>query len=278
MSDSDLLVLAVALAEAAGRLLLEHFPAGGPSRSVTNSISSKSTITDLVTEADRASERLIVDRLASERQDDGILAEEGSASHSRSGLTWVIDPLDGTINFVYGFPVFAVSIACQDAAGSRIGVVHDPLRLETFTAIRGGGAERNLTPLTLGPAPRLDQALIGTGFSYSAGRRSDQAALLTTVLPRVRDVRRGGAAALDLCWVAAGRLDGHYEAGLAPWDMAAGALVCAEAGATVDRIEGLIPAEPGLPTLVAAAPGLGPALRALLEAAADGDSGRPRGK
>jgi myo-inositol-1(or 4)-monophosphatase len=269
MSDADLLALAAEVAEEAGRVLLEHFPAGGPSRTVTDSISSKSTITDLVTEADRASERLIVERLASERPDDGILAEEGSASDSRSGLTWVIDPLDGTINFVYGFPVFAVSIACQDAGGSRIGVVHDPLRLETFAAVRGGGAERNLTPLTLGPGPELDEAMIGTGFSYSSGRRREQAALLTTVLPRVRDVRRGGAAALDLCWVAAGRLDGHYEAGLAPWDLAAGSLVCTEAGATVDQIEGLIPTEPGLPTLVAAAPGLGPALRSLLVAAAE---------
>jgi len=270
MTDPDLLALAADLAEAAGRVLLEHFPAGGPSRLVTDSISSKSTLTDLVTEADRASERLIVGRLASERPDDGVLAEEGTASHGRSGLTWVIDPLDGTINFVYGFPVFAVSIACQDSEGSRVAVVHDPLRPETFTAIRGGGAERNGKSLALGPGPELGEALIGTGFSYAAERRREQAALLTSVLPRVRDVRRAGAAALDLCWVATGRLDGHYEAGLAPWDMAGGSLVCTEAGATVEQIDGLLATEPGLPTLVAAAPGLGPALRALLEEAAAG--------
>ena len=238
MTDPDLLALAADLAEAAGRVLLEHFPAGGPSRLVTDSISSKSTLTDLVTEADRASERLIVGRLASERPD--------------------------------GFPVFAVSIACQDSEGSRVAVVHDPLRPETFTAIRGGGAERNGKSLALGPGPELGEALIGTGFSYAAERRREQAALLTSVLPRVRDVRRAGAAALDLCWVATGRLDGHYEAGLAPWDMAGGSLVCTEAGATVEQIDGLLATEPGLPTLVAAAPGLGPALRALLEEAAAG--------
>ena len=149
-------------------------------------------------------------------------------------------------------------------------VVHDPLRHETFTAIRGAGAERNRTPLTLGPGPALGEALIGTGFSYAAGRRRQQAALLKTVLPRVRDVRRAGAAAIDLCWVATGRLDGHYEAGLAPWDLAGGSLVCTEAGASVEEIDGLMAAEPGLPTLVAAAPGLGPALRGLLEEAAAG--------
>lgn len=271
MSDADLLALAAELAESAGRLLLEHFPAGGPSERVTDSIASKSTITDLVTAADQASERFIVGRLASERPDDGILAEEGSASRGRSGLTWVIDPLDGTINFVYGFPVFAVSIACEDSEGSRIAAVHDPLRSETFTAVRGGGSERNGAPLRLGPGPELGEALIGTGFSYEAARRREQASLLTSVLPRVRDVRRSGAAALDLCWVAAGRLDGHYEAGLAPWDLAAGSLVAAEAGATVELIGGLLAAELDLPTLVAAAPGLGPALRALLEGAAGRD-------
>ena len=268
MTDADLLGLAAELAEAAGRLLLDYFPAAGPSQLVTDSISSKSTITDLVTAADRASEQLIVGRLASARPDDGILAEEGSASHGRSGLTWVIDPLDGTINFVYGFPVFGVSIACQDGEGSRVAAVHDPLRGETFTAVRGGGARRNGITLTLGPAPPLAEALVGTGFSYEAARRRQQAALLMDVIQHVRDVRRGGAAALDLCWVAAGRLDAHYEAGLAPWDRAAGSLVAAEAGATVEEVEGLLAGEPALSTLVVAAPGLGPALRALLEKAA----------
>jgi myo-inositol-1(or 4)-monophosphatase len=271
MSDADLLGLAADLAEAAGRLLLGHFPAGGPSRAVTESIASKSTITDLVTAADRASEQLIVGRLASERPDDGILAEEGSESRSRSGLTWVIDPLDGTINFVYGLPVFGVSIACRDDEGSRVAVVQDPLRSETFTAVRGGGAARNGVPLRLGPGPRLGEALIGTGFSYGAGRRGEQAALLANVISQVRDIRRGGAAALDLCWVAAGRLDGHYEAGLAPWDRAAGSLVATEAGASVEDVGSLLPGEPALSTLVAAAPGLGAPLRALLERAAGRD-------
>ena len=260
--------LATGIAVEAGQLLLDRWSDSGPSEAVTDSVRAKSSRTDLVTEADDASQRLILARLAEARPDDGIVAEEGGSHGGSSGLTWVIDPLDGTINFVYGFPVFGISIACQDGTTSVAGVVHDPVRRETFTAVAGGGAWRNGERLDLGPGPELSEALVGTGFSYRSERRQDQARLLATVLPQVRDIRRAGAAAIDLCWVAAGRLDAFYEAGLAPWDVAAGSLVVTEAGGTVESVNGLMPAEPNLPTLVAAAPGLGRPLWDLLMSAA----------
>lgn len=260
--------LATGVAVEAGQLLLERWSDSGPSEAVTDSVRTKSSRTDLVTEADDASQRLILARLAKARPDDGIVAEEGGSHGGSSGLTWVIDPLDGTINFVYGFPIFGISIACQDGATSIAGVVHDPVRRETFTASADGGAWRNGERLDLAPGPELGEALVGTGFSYRTERRKDQARLLATVLPRVRDIRRAGAAAIDLCWVAAGRLDAFYEAGLAPWDVAAGSLIVTEAGGTVESVKGLITAEPTLPTLVAASPGLGRPLWDLLMSAA----------
>ncbi len=263
----DLLDLARAVALDAGRLLLDRFSAAGPTQAVTDSVRSKSSRTDLVTEADRASEQLIIRELIEERPNDAILAEEGGSTSGTSGLTWVVDPLDGTINFVYGFPVFAVSIACRSDSGTLAGVVHDPSRDETFTATAGGGAFRDGVRLALGPGPGIDEALIGTGFSYRSERRRSQGRLIAHVLPHVRDVRRAGAAAIDLCWVAAGRLDGFYEAGLAPWDLAAGSLVVTEAGGTVEELQGLLPDEPGVPTLVAAAPGLRGPLAELLRSA-----------
>jgi myo-inositol-1(or 4)-monophosphatase len=263
----DLLDLAQAVARDAGRLLLDRFSAAGPTQAVTDSVRSKSSRTDLVTEADRASEQLIIRELIEERPHDAILAEEGGSTSGTSGLTWVVDPLDGTINFVYGFPVFAVSIACRSDSGTLAGVVHDPSRNETFTAAAGGGAFRDGVRLELGPGPGIDEALIGTGFSYRSERRWSQGRLLAHVLPQVRDIRRAGAAAIDLCWVAAGRLDGFYEAGLAPWDLAAGSLVVTEADGTVDELQGLLPDEPGVPTLVAAAPGLRGPLAELLRSA-----------
>jgi myo-inositol-1(or 4)-monophosphatase len=230
-------------------------------------VRAKSSRTDLVTEADHASERLIVSRLASERPGDAILAEESGSSAGTSGLTWVVDPLDGTINFVYGFPVFGVSIACRSASTTLLGVVRDPVRGETFTATQGGGAFRDGVLLRLGPGPSLDEALVGTGFSYMSDRRKAQGHLVAKVLPKVRDIRRAGAAAIDLCWVAAGRLDGFYETGLAPWDLAAGSLLVTEAGGTVEEVTGLLAGERDLATLVAAAPGLGGQLRDVLGSA-----------
>jgi myo-inositol-1(or 4)-monophosphatase len=259
-----LLELATAIALEAGQTLCERFSGAGPARMVTDSIRSKSSHTDLVTEADQASEQLIVSRLALERPADAVLAEESGARQGSSGLTWVVDPLDGTTNFVYGFPVFGVSIACRSGTTTVLGVVHDPLRDETFTALRGGGAFRNGARLRLDAGPVIGEALVGTGFSYESARRRAQGRLVAQVLPAVRDIRRAGAAALDLCWVAAGRLDAFYEAGLAPWDLAAGALVVSEAGGTVTEIAGLLADFPELTTVVATAPGLADPLMTLL--------------
>ena len=219
-------------AEVAGGLLLERF--GGPARGVER----KSSRTDLVSDADRDAEAAIEQILSAERPDDGLLAEEGSHSQTVSGRRWVVDPLDGTTNFLYGIPAWAVSIALEDAEGGALGVILDPLRGETFTAIRGRGASCNGEPIAVSGEERLDTALVATGFSYEASQRSAQAAVLAQVLPQVRDVRRVGAAALDLCWVAAGRLDAYYERGLKHWDWAAASLIVAEAGGELRWLEG----------------------------------------
>ena len=189
-----------------------------------------------------------------ERPDDGLLAEEGASSESENGRRWVVDPLDGTVNFLYGFPAWCVSVGLEDAGGVAVGVIHDPLRRETFRAVRGGGCELNGEPVRIRERDRLEIALIATGFSYDPDRRAEQADLLAHVLPRVRDVRRAGAAALDLAWVAAGRVDGYFERGGKPWDWAAGRLLVVEAGGAVADL-------PGEPVgLAAANPGLLPAL------------------
>lgn len=192
----------------------------------------------MVSDADRDAERLIRELLASERPDDGLLGEEGSDVESSNGRRWVVDPLDGTTNYLYRFPAWVVSVALEDADGIAAGAVFDPLRGETFTAQRGGGARLDGQPIAVSGAERLDSALIGTGFGYAADRRAKQAELLLTLLPHVRDIRRAGAAALDLCMVACGRLDGYYERGLQAWDWAAGSLIATEAGASVLPLPG----------------------------------------
>lgn len=237
----------------AGDLLLERF--GGPARGVER----KSSRTDLVSDADREAEAAIEAVLLGARPDDGLLAEEGARSEAVSGRRWVVDPLDGTTNYLYGLPAWAVSIALEDDSGALVGVVLDPVRGEAFSAVREGGARLGDVELGIEPCERLDTALLATGFGYDAARRAEQAHLLTTVLPRVRDIRRAGAAALDLCSVAAGRVDAYYERGLQPWDWAAGSLIAVEAGAAVRRLGG----EP--PGLVAAPPGIVDELVALVE-------------
>ena len=219
-------------AAAAGELLLERF--GEPARGVER----KSSRTDMVSDADRDAEATIEQILSAERPEDGLLAEEGSHSQAGSGRRWVVDPLDGTTNFLYGIPAWAVSIALEDPDGGALGLVFDPVRGETFTAIRGQGAARNGEPIEVSGEARLDTALVATGFSYDAIERSTQAGVLAQVVPRVRDVRRVGAAALDLCWVACGRLDGYYERGLKHWDWAAASLIVAEAGGDLRWLEG----------------------------------------
>ncbi|HYI99409.1 MAG TPA: inositol monophosphatase family protein [Thermoleophilaceae bacterium] len=222
-------------------------------------LASKSSRTDMVSDADRDAERLIRELLARERPDDGLLGEEGSDVEASNGRRWVVDPLDGTTNYLYRFPAWVVSVALEDGDGTAVGVVHDPLRGETFTALRGGGARLDGDPIAVSGAERLESALIGTGFGYDADRRARQAELLATLLPRVRDIRRAGAAALDLCMVACGRLDGYYERGLHAWDWAAGSLIAAEAGASVLPLPGepfgLVVASPAIADELAALAG-----------------------
>jgi myo-inositol-1(or 4)-monophosphatase len=236
----------------AGDLLLERYR--GPAREVE----SKSSETDLVSEADRASEAAILDLLTRERPDDGLLGEEGSSRDGTSGRRWVVDPLDGTINYLYRYPAWCVSVALEDGAGGLVGVVHDPLRDETFTAERGHGCFVSGERTHVSSQDTLEHALVATGFSYSAHVRASQAELLTQVLPRVRDIRRGGAAALDLAWVSVGRLDGYFERGLKPWDWAAARVLISEAGGAVAELEG------NPPGLAAANPTLLPKLLELV--------------
>jgi myo-inositol-1(or 4)-monophosphatase len=232
----------------AGELLLERY--SGPARGVE----SKSSDTDLVSEADRVSEEAVKQLLAAERPDDGLLAEEGSSQESATGRRWVIDPLDGTINYLYRFPSWCVSVALEDEQGGAVAVVHDPLKHETFTAERGRGAWLNGEEIRVSGEDRPERALIGTGFSYNADERAVQAEVASRVLPHFRDIRRAGAAALDLSYVAAGRLDGYYERGLKQWDWAAARLLVTEAGGSVAEL-------PGSPAgLAAASPGLLPVL------------------
>jgi myo-inositol-1(or 4)-monophosphatase len=193
----------------------------------------------MVSDADREAEEAIGALLRLERPDDGFLGEEGADAGGSSGRRWVVDPLDGTTNYLYRFPAWCVSVALEDADGrGLVGVVHDPLGDETFSAARGAGARLNGEPIGVrSPAP-LSRALVGTGFGYDSDIRRGQAELLLRVLPQVRDIRRAGAAALDLCHVAAGRLDAYYERGVQPWDVAAGALIVREAGGAVLPLAG----------------------------------------
>ncbi|MGQ0830130.1 MAG: inositol monophosphatase family protein [Microthrixaceae bacterium] len=256
-------VLAEAAAREAGALLLAGID------DVRTSVRTKSTGTDLVSEMDHASERCIVDRLLGSRPDDGLLGEEGTDIAGTSGVRWIIDPLDGTTNYLYGLAGFGVSIAAEHDGAVVAGVVLDVVRDELFAATLGGGATRDGRAITSSAATELALALLATGFSYDATQRARQATVLAEVLPRVRDIRRFGAAALDLCAVACGRVDAYFERGLAPWDLAAGGLIAAESGAVVTAIEGG-PARAG--SVVAAAPGIAADLLGLLLAAGAGDS------
>jgi myo-inositol-1(or 4)-monophosphatase len=212
--------------------LIDRF--GGPAREVD----SKSSSTDMVSAADRDAEALIQAALHEERPDDAVLGEEGARAEGGSGRRWVVDPLDGTTNFLYGFPVWAVSIGLDDDQGGLIGVVFDPVRDELFAAERGGGATLNGEAITVRSPDQLGRALLATGFSYDAERRALQAGVMQRVLPNVRDIRRAGAAALDLSWLAAGRVDAYYERGLNPWDWAAARVIVAEAGGQVADLDG----------------------------------------
>jgi myo-inositol-1(or 4)-monophosphatase len=258
LDDGGLLDLAEDAARSAGRLLLERF--GQPATGVDR----KSSATDMVSDADREAEQWIRDRLRRERPGDSILGEERGETSGTGGLLWVVDPLDGTTNYLYRHPTWSVSIACEDDEGARVAVVHHPVAGETFTAVRGGGAMLNRAPIRVSDASDLSRSLIGTGFGYRAAVRAEQARALVDILPDVRDVRRAGSAAIDLCWVACGRLDGYYELGVQRWDTAAGVLIAGEAGATVSRLEPAGSADGGV---LAAAPGIHDALIGLVRAA-----------
>jgi len=239
-------------ARAAGALLLEKF--GGE-----HAIRAKSTPTDLVSEADLAAERLIRDILRERAPEDGIVGEEGDDVPSRSGRQWVVDPLDGTINFLFGYPQWCVSVACEGVAG----VIYDPIRDELFSGGRGVETRLDGSAVARPERPDLATALVATGFGYEAAQRGEQGALAAAVLPRCRDLRRAGSAALDLAWTAVGRVDAFYEHGVQRWDIAAGVLLCEGAGLEVRTLR----ARGRLPAGVMAAP---PALAGDLAALVDG--------
>jgi myo-inositol-1(or 4)-monophosphatase len=230
MAYDDLLDLAVLVAVEAAELVRVQRREG------VEVAATKSSPVDVVTEVDRASERLIYDRLMTARPDDGFLGEEGASSESVSGVVWVVDPIDGTVNFLYGIPHYAVSIAASVDGEPVAGVVLNVVSGETFTATRGGGSFRDGVPLRVadGTPPDLSQRLVGTGFNYLADVKAKQTVAVSALLHEVRDVRRMGSAALDLCSVAAGRVDAYVEEGLNPWDLAAGGLVATEAGARLE--------------------------------------------
>ncbi|WP_230686856.1 inositol monophosphatase family protein [Catellatospora vulcania] len=226
-----------------------------------NDVGTKSTATDVVTAADRAVEQQVIAALAARRPGDTVLGEEfgGAGIAEQGAVRWIVDPIDGTVNYLYGLPQYAVSIAAEVDGEVVAGVVRNAATGETWTAARGHGAWRDGRRLTGSPATELALSLVGTGFGYARERRVHQAAVVAQVLPLVRDIRRMGAAALDLCAAAEGLLDAYYEKGLAEWDMAAGGLIAREAGLLVTGLSG----RPAGGDMVLAAP---PALHAPLDA------------
>jgi myo-inositol-1(or 4)-monophosphatase len=253
--NAELLELAERLACEAGDMLL----AGADGLRVD--VSTKSSGTDMVSEMDRASEAHIVKGILSERPDDAILGEETGGRDGSSGVRWVIDPLDGTTNYLYRHPTWSVSVGVEVDGRAEVGVVAAPGHREVFTAVRGQGAKMNGAPIKVSEETDLASALIGTGFGYVAGRRAAQALLLPDLLSKVRDIRRNGVASLDLCWVACGRLDGYFEAGGQPWDVAAGLLIATEAGAAASGLDGGAVAPE---SVMVATPGIAPELFDLL--------------
>ena len=275
--ESELLGVAHRAARAAGSELLEHRRRG------PIDVRTKSTPTDPVSAADLAAEAAIRELLARERPGDAILGEEGGATPGDGGgLRWVVDPLDGTVNYLYGLPNFAVSVACEDPDGVLVGVVLDPLRGESYAATRsgpavrvtdaggdGGGGGGGGAAIVASSCDRLDRALISTGFAYEPAVREAQGRVLTRMLPLIRDVRRAGAAALDLATCACGHVDAYFERGVKAWDVAAGGLICERAGLVVRRLAE-VPAggsHPWMPDGVVVAP---PALIDQLEALVSG--------
>ncbi len=239
--------LAEAVAREAGQQLRDAF--AGPGVNVV----AKSSPTDLVSEADHAAERLIRTRLEEARPGDGVLGEEGGSRAGTTGLRWVVDPLDGTVNFLFGIPQWAVSVAVEDGDGTLAGVVYDPMRDELWSVERDGDPMLDGRIIHASTRDDLATAMVATGFGYDAEVRRLQAEVVARLLPQVRDIRRLGSAALDLAWTAAGRYDAFYERGLNAWDLAAGELLCRRAGLAVARLD---PAPPAADGVVVAPPAL----------------------
>ncbi|RBY88002.1 inositol monophosphatase [Blastococcus sp. TBT05-19] len=259
-APSELLALAVSAAREAAALVARGRDGAG------EHVGTKSSPVDVVTAVDAASEELLVGRLLTARPDDGVLGEEGAAREGTSGVRWIVDPIDGTVNFLYDVPAYGVSVAAEVHGVVRAGAVLNVATGELFTAAAGEGAwlsapgrpPRQLRP---GRPPSLEQTLVATGFGYRVEQRRAQGLVVAELLPRVRDIRRFGSAALDLCAVAANRVDAYFELDLNPWDFAAGALVAAEAGAVVT---GLREAPVGEPMVVAVAPSVAGAFQDLV--------------
>lgn len=256
MNQQGFLDLATRAARAAGDLLLEHY------RGPATGVASKSTPTDLVSDADRASDELLLKLISSERPHDGFITEESEGRDSESGFDWVLDPLDGTVNFLFRIPWWCVSVALEDGDGALVGAIYHPLADEMFTATRGGGAFLNGERIEVRDRDDLAQSLVGTGFYYDAEIREQQAEIVGRVLPRARDVRRMGSAALDLASVACGRLDAFYEAPTEHWDRAAGVLLVEEAGGIVSTLPGPDGHSDGV---IASGPGIHDSLRSIVD-------------
>jgi myo-inositol-1(or 4)-monophosphatase len=257
-TPQELLKLAVTVATEAAELIVER------RRGTITVADTKSTATDIVTAVDRESEELIRARVLAARPDDSFLGEEGDDIFGTSGVRWVVDPIDGTVNYLYDLPTYAVSIAVEQDGRTVAGVVVDAPKGEVFTATLGGGAFLDGKPIRVSDCTSLDRALVGTGFGYDPDRRVVQAEVVQQLIAKVRDIRRIGVGAIDLCYVGCGRLDAVYERGLNPWDYGAGALVAAEAGA---RIGGLHGAEVSPEMSIAATPAVFDALHDALAAA-----------
>jgi myo-inositol-1(or 4)-monophosphatase len=223
--SAELLKLAESVARAAGSHLMN--------RPSSFTFTEKSSVVDFATQMDQQSEELIVKQLLAARADDGIIAEEGAAKPSKSGITWVIDPLDGTVNYLYGLPGWNVSIAAKDEDGVLVGVVYAPSINGFWSAIRGEGAKYNGNKIKCNDPVTLDKSLLATGFAYDLNLRVSQGETMAKLLPKIRDLRRNGAAAVDLCYVAMGAIDGYFEGSLKEWDYAAGGLIATEAGAVI---------------------------------------------
>lgn len=259
--SSELLAIARDVALQAGALAKQRRAEG------VAVAASKSSPVDIVTEADRETEALIRSLLAERRPDDGFFGEESDATSSTSGLHWIVDPIDGTVNFLYGIPHYAVSIAVVEGEPDPLtwtalaAAVVNPASGEVFTASAGEGAYLGESRLQVAESVELPQALVATGFAYDSAMRGRQGAIVAQLLPEVRDIRRQGTASLDLCFVASGRLNAYFERTLSPWDHAAGALIAREAGA---RVSGLHGAAPSKDFIIAAEPSLADRLEARL--------------